>query len=326
MGQTAAAVRAGKTERQRALLQLWNLSWPVTHSSRPSTVIHIMDTIIAIQRCRQLLKAVSVAMVTTMLATPASAAFHFWQIKEVFSSADGSVQFVEMFNSNPGEYDIDLYAIHTESETAGNIVTNDFVFPNEISSDTAGRHLLIATNGFGSLPGGITPDFTFSQSMSPIIGPFFNPNATNISISFTGSGDTVSFAGPQLPKNGINSLTDSALYLESNLVSGVNSPTNFNNQTGSIGGATGPTGDYNGNHVVDAADYVVWRNRLNQVLPVGSGPDGSNNGFVDLADYTYWRSKFGNIAPGSASGVPEPAITLGIAFIAFFATALRRRR
>ncbi|MDZ4821610.1 MAG: hypothetical protein SGJ20_21830 [Planctomycetota bacterium] len=75
----------------------------------------------------------------------------------------------------------------------------------------------------------------------------------------------------------------------------------------------GPTGDYNGNGVVDAADYVVWRNTSGQgATPPGSGADGNANGTIDPGDYTFWRSKFGNLVPGIGSGsnlaVPEPSL------------------
>jgi hypothetical protein len=56
------------------------------------------------------------------------------------------------------------------------------------------------------------------------------------------------------------------------------------------------TGDYNGNHVVDAADYIVWRN---------------SNGTT--ANYTAWRSNFGKTggagtgSSGETGAVPEPA-------------------
>jgi hypothetical protein len=63
-------------------------------------------------------------------------------------------------------------------------------------------------------------------------------------------------------------------------------------------------GDYNGNGVVDAADYVLWRNGgplLNEVDTPGT---------VNAADYTAWRARFGNVAGGSSTGaaaaVPEP--------------------
>jgi hypothetical protein len=69
-----------------------------------------------------------------------------------------------------------------------------------------------------------------------------------------------------------------------------------------------PTGDYNGNGVVDAADYVVWRNTLTQTVAAGSGADGNANAMVDAADYDYWRARFGNMlaASSGATHVPEP--------------------
>jgi hypothetical protein len=81
-----------------------------------------------------------------------------------------------------------------------------------------------------------------------------------------------------------------------------------------------PTGDYNHNGTVDAADYVVWRRTLNQTgVPAGSGADGSANGTIDADDYTFWRQRFGNSAGlGAGPAVPEPAalatLLLGFAF------------
>lgn len=91
-----------------------------------------------------------------------------------------------------------------------------------------------------------------------------------------------------------------------------------------------PTGDYNHNGTVDAADYVVWRHTLTQAaVPAGSGADGSGNGTIDADDYTFWRQRFGNAAGlGASAAVPEPAATamllVGIGFCA--ATQDSRRR
>jgi hypothetical protein len=74
-----------------------------------------------------------------------------------------------------------------------------------------------------------------------------------------------------------------------------------------------PTGDYNGNGVVDAADYVVWRDTLEQVVtPAGASADGNANGTVDQTDYDFWQARFGNAVPAAsgASSVPEPAAVL----------------
>jgi hypothetical protein len=82
------------------------------------------------------------------------------------------------------------------------------------------------------------------------------------------------------------------------------------------------TGDYNENGFVDAADYVLWRDTLNQtVTPAGSGADGDMSGTVDAADYDFWKARFGNMTPipgvGSsidpavfAMAVPEPTTCL----------------
>ena len=68
------------------------------------------------------------------------------------------------------------------------------------------------------------------------------------------------------------------------------------------------TGDYNGNGVVDAADYVVWRKSQNQTGP-GLAADSNGDGVVNIADYNFWRSRVGNIVGlglGSGGNVPEP--------------------
>ena len=70
-------------------------------------------------------------------------------------------------------------------------------------------------------------------------------------------------------------------------------------------------GDYNRNGVVDASDYVVWRDTLGLgqfVLNPYDGADGNGDGAIGLADYHVWKQNFGNTIPASSSGilVPEP--------------------
>jgi hypothetical protein len=91
---------------------------------------------------------------------------------------------------------------------------------------------------------------------------------------------------------------------------GVWTVNNFMVQTGAI--PPGPPGDYNGNGVVDAADYVVWR-----------------KGIGAQTDYDLWRAHFGQVTAGGAgtlanATVPEPAtlVTLLIGILAMYS---RRR-
>ncbi|MCA9240260.1 MAG: hypothetical protein KDA37_08675, partial [Planctomycetales bacterium] len=96
------------------------------------------------------------------------AAFHFWDISEVYSNADGSVQFIELFtNANSQQFLLN----HTITSNA-----NTFSFPSNSPSPTSLHHLLIATAGFGSLPGGVTPDFTLPAN-------FFNPASDTINFA-----------------------------------------------------------------------------------------------------------------------------------------------
>jgi hypothetical protein len=75
------------------------------------------------------------------------------------------------------------------------------------------------------------------------------------------------------------------------------------------------TGDYNGNGIVDSADYTVWRNTLGQSVPFGSGADGDGDGEVTRGDYIVWNSNFGQTRSNGSSAlssvssiqVPEPA-------------------
>jgi hypothetical protein len=64
-------------------------------------------------------------------------------------------------------------------------------------------------------------------------------------------------------------------------------------------------GDYNDNGIVDAADYVVWRNSLGQSVTL---PNDATPGTVMQEDYDVWRRNFGGGAIGSATAVPEPAM------------------
>ena len=70
-------------------------------------------------------------------------------------------------------------------------------------------------------------------------------------------------------------------------------------------------GDFNGDGIVDAADYTIWSDTLGSTANLAA--DGNGNGTIDAGDYTVWLSNFGR-AYGSGSGatittttVPEPA-------------------
>jgi hypothetical protein len=89
-------------------------------------------------------------------------------------------------------------------------------------------------------------------------------------------------------------------------------------------------GDYNGDGVVDAADYSVWRDSLG-ATGLGLAADGNGDLVVDAADYQLWRSNFGqslptgSLAPAHAS-VPEPAALAMLCVAATTGLVCRRLR
>ncbi len=66
------------------------------------------------------------------------------------------------------------------------------------------------------------------------------------------------------------------------------------------------TGDFNGNGIVDAADYVVWRNSQGQT-GIGLAADSNFDEQVNFVDYLMWRLHFGQAVPGSGAGAGEQA-------------------
>jgi hypothetical protein len=86
------------------------------------------------------------------------------------------------------------------------------------------------------------------------------------------------------------------------------------------------TGDYNGNGVVDAADYLIWRAHLGQTFALANR-DPANTGAVSAADYTSWKAHFGSSGSGASSGgaVPEPSAAVLLVLGAFLMLVRRGR-
>jgi hypothetical protein len=103
--------------------------------------------------------------------------FHLWKIDEVFSSADGKVQFIELHDPANGE-----------SHTGGKTISsneNTFTFPANLPTDsTANMHFLIGTQSYAALPGAVTPDYIIPDNFFKPSGDTFN-YADVDSFSFT---------------------------------------------------------------------------------------------------------------------------------------------
>ena len=58
-------------------------------------------------------------------------------------------------------------------------------------------------------------------------------------------------------------------------------------------------GDYNGDGVVNGADYDYWRSTYGSLNSLAA--DGNNDGIVDMADYVVWRDHAGGRGGGIES-------------------------
>ena len=150
-----------------------------------------------------------------LLVQFARADFHDWTIAEIYSNADGSVQFIELSCPNSGEGFLGGERVWCTSATR----TNVFTFPSDLSGDTEDRKLLLATPGFAARPGGIVPNYTIPTNFL-ILGSG-RLNYANV--------DILNYAN--LPTNGTASLVRS----DSRFVNApTNSPENFAGARGSI--------------------------------------------------------------------------------------------
>ncbi len=151
----------------------------------------------------------AILFAATFLALPTLADAHKWEISEIFSNADGTIQFVEWFNTEDGEQFLSLEAVSTAS---GGFLA----FPNDLNSAaTSGRNFLMATAAFAAIPGAPTPDYIISNG-------FLSPAGDTI--NYTG-GDGVAFGA--LPQDGKTSITRTGTGI-------TNSPRNFAGQSGSV--------------------------------------------------------------------------------------------
>jgi cysteine-rich repeat protein len=147
---------------------------------------------------RRLSFAACAAVLLGLAPVPARAAFHLWSIGEVFSNADGSIQYVEFTTASNSQH---LVGAHNIITTSGG-VTRTFTIPADLPhSRSGGRRFIVATPGFSRLPGGVVPDYTVP------CGPFFDPTSATITINFMGA-DSLTFTAADLPEDGMRALVD----------------------------------------------------------------------------------------------------------------------
>jgi hypothetical protein len=178
---------------------------------------------------------------------------HLWRIQELFSNADGTIQFIEMKECCGAGCEACLVNKPVFSVATG----KSFPFPtnpcdcncsNPATGCTSFAHLLLATQRFANLPGAPTPDYIIPENFFAIDGDTVHWHIYPAAPMTYGPGE--------LPTDGVHSLQClGAMFdpcTDNEVV--VNSPTNFHGESGSV---TVPCeGDLDGSGAVDVADLV----------------------------------------------------------------------
>lgn len=113
------------------------------------------------------------AVIVAVCALPAQAAFHLFRIDQVFSNADGTIQYVVLTEST-GSNGENFWQGNRLTTTGGAGGPQQLQFPSNLpSGDTASKSVLIATSGFAAL-NLVTPDFTIPAGFIPIGGGTLN--------------------------------------------------------------------------------------------------------------------------------------------------------
>ena len=208
---------------------------------------------------------------------PAMAGSHSWRINEVFSNADGTIQFIELKECCGLPNEIGIGNKWVSSQATG----NSFVFPSNLPpNSTANKHLLLATAGFAALPGAPTPDYIIPAG-------FFAIKVDTLDYWFY---DTFTFGPGELPTDCITSLHDGGGGPN---FTGPNSPTNFNDETGSINACPCPA-DIDNSNDVGVKDLLFLLGAWGTCPAKGDCPaDFDDSGDVGVKDLLFLLGAWG---------------------------------
>ncbi len=150
------------------------------------------------------------------------AAFHLWDVNELYSNADGTIQFIEMrvpptepFSNNEHFVNGMMFSSTNGPSTNTLVLDHDL----DTSIPTSGRYFLVGTSSFAATPGAVTPDFTMPDGFLFPLGGLLTYQDQN-----TATIDSLPY----------NVFPGGILSLNRDGSNGINSPTNFAGQAGSI--------------------------------------------------------------------------------------------
>jgi len=180
-------------------------------------------------KCLRGLLGVAMSLGLCLVAPNADASFHTYQINQMYSNADGTIQFVVLHEAL-GYSSENYLAGHTFTSTQGG-TTQTYTFNKDLPGgmggyygmpgSTAYTYVLIATQGFAAL-GLVTPDYVIPNGFLPL---------TNGTINYAGV-DQVSYTS--LPTDGTSAINRSGMVIP-------NLATNFAGDSASVTAAPPPS-------------------------------------------------------------------------------------
>lgn len=223
---------------------------------------------------------------------------HTWDVNELFSNADGTIQFIELREANgtPNELGLPGKVMHSTGSTDFTIVGA------ALESPSANKLYLIATQSFADLPGAPTPDAIIPAGLMPF---WFGADGGTVTYHIY---DSLAYGAGELPTDGINSLNE-----PSNTVA-ANSPTNYAGETGSVDASSPPAGcpntcgdiDGSGGNVnlVDFATFALCFGGSPSVSTGCQCSDANDDGVINLVDFATFTLNFGSSSTNSIPGCP----------------------
>lgn len=208
----------------------------------------------------------------------ANATFHLWSISEIYSNANGTVQFIELTTAVGGQQ---FLTGHTITSSQGG-TTRSFTFPSDLPGDTTNKTFLIGTQGFAAL-NLVAPDYVVPNNF------LFTPGGV---VDFAGV-DSVSYAS--LPADG-------TLSIDRNGSTGIASPRNFAGATGTIVPATPPGPPTIGSAVAGNAQATI------------SFTPPASTGGSPILSYTVTCNPGAVTATGAASPITLTGLSNGILY------------
>jgi hypothetical protein len=163
---------------------------------------------------KQLLFRLGAIVACLGFSAGANAAFHLWQVSEMYSNSDGTIQFIRVTALAGGQQFLAGHTLRSTENVSG--AFNTFTFPANLPGDTTGKSMLIGTTGFAAL-GVVTPDYTIPNGfLHHVNGGIFN---------FAEGADQINFTG--MPINGKTSFLRGG-------GTALNAPKNFAGATGTV--------------------------------------------------------------------------------------------